>query len=484
MIETFMNKLKKLAGNIRYFFWWSAGIVPSVLENCPTNHTRYTAIGVIMVFIALLASFSFAFFLTSTFSISFPAALPGGVLYGLLIFSLDRAILTSFRKNETGKFSIAQRFLLTVSLAFIIGEPLLLQLFRKEIAFEMAQKSQIVSADSRQKATARFQTESDALENANKEIQNRLDNLKADRDEKEKAVIGETEGKVGSGKKGYGEAAKLKDRAFLEADTKYREFKTESAENLSQNRERLAQIRNEIEEEIRKILSANTESDGILAKHEALFNIVKTQPGAALVYIPLFISLLFCETLPLSIKVFGKKSVYDAALEIVENAAIANFEIEKTRQLAMKNAVEDRISVSVIEDKVADLHDEKERKFAERLKAAILCEFEMNTFRRQPAGNSGIGFGDVIEVEIVGHDDLKVKLQLPENARRETSLQDLAGDIQTIADETGAKDLNMKLKLKKAFSSKGHEIWDELPLLPQLESDQKLVLQFAPLTTI
>ena len=55
MNETFMNRLKKIAIIIRKFFWWSAGIVPSVLEKCPTNHARYTAIGVIMIFIAILA---------------------------------------------------------------------------------------------------------------------------------------------------------------------------------------------------------------------------------------------------------------------------------------------------------------------------------------------------------------------------------------------------------------------------------------------
>lgn len=476
--EKFMNRLRNILIAIRNFFWWSAGVVPSVLEKCPTNHAKYTAIGVIMVFIALLASFSFAFFLTSTFSISFPAALPGGVLYGFLIYSLDRAILTSYRKDETGKISIVQRFLLTISLALIIGEPLLLQLFRKEIAFEMAQKSQVVSTDSRQKATARFQTEINSLENANREIQNRRDALKAERDEKENAVIGETEGKVGSGKKGYGEAAKLKEKAFTESDAKYKEYITDSAETLLQNRERLAQIRNEIEEEIRRVSAADTAADGILAKHAALFNIVKTQAGAALVYVPLFVGLLFCETLPLSIKVFGKKSVYDVALETEETETVENFEAEKNRRRNMQNAVADRIADSIVHE--TNLRDDGERKVAKKMKAEILRNIENIEAKAFNRPKDAVGFGAEITVEVVGQDDLQIKLQLPENVRREISLQELGGDIQTIAAEIGAEDL----KLAKAFSSKGHEIWQDLPLLPQLESDQKLILQFAPVTTI
>ena len=303
-----MNRLRNILIAIRNFFWWSAGVVPSVLEKCPTNHTKYTAIGVIMVFIAVLASFSFAFFLTSTFAVAFPLAMLGGALWGIMIFSLDRVVLTSFRKDETSKIAIVQRFLLTISLAFIIGEPILLQLFRKEIALELVQKGQTVSADSRQKATARFQTEINDLENSNREIQSRLDALKTERDEKENAVIGETEGKVGSGKKGYGEAAKLKEKAFQESDAKYREAKTETAETLSNNRERLAEIRREIEEEIRRISAANTEADGVLAKHAALLNLVRREAGAAFVYVPLFLSIFFLETLPLSLKV-DRKSV-------------------------------------------------------------------------------------------------------------------------------------------------------------------------------
>ena len=466
-----MKRLKRLAIIIRNFFWWSAGVVPSVLEKCPTNHIRYTAIGVIMVFIAVLASFSFAFFLTSTFAVSFPLALLGGILWGFLIFSLDRVILTSFRKDETSKISIVQRFLLTISLAFIIGEPILMQLFAKEIKLELAQKGQTVSTDARKQATERFQTEIDDLENKNREIQSRLDALKTERDEKEAAVIGETEGKVGSGKKGYGEAAKLKDKAFQEADAKYREAKTETADILSNNRERLAQIRREIEDEIRRISAADSQADGVLAKHAALFNIVRREAGAAFVYVPLFLSILFLETLPLSLKVFGKESVYDAALRTEESEAVETFETEKTRRRREQNAVADRISESIINE--TNLRDKDERRVAEQRRAEILRNIAAKTFDGQ---KSAINFGSEITVEVVGQDDLTVKLQLPENVRREISLQELNGDIKTIAAEAGAENA----KLEKAFSSKGHEIWQDLPLLPQLERDQKLILQFAP----
>ncbi len=475
-----MNKLGKFRRLIRNFFWWCAGVVPSVLEKCPTNHGRYTAIGVIMVAIAALAAVSFTYFLMHTFAISFSTALPFGALWGGSVFSFDRAILTSFRKNETGKISIAQRFLLTVALALVIGEPLLLQMFGKEIQFELTQKGSIVSTDARQKATARFQPEVDALENSNREIESRLDTLKADRDVKETAVIGEIEGTSGTGKKGVGIAADRKTVAFQEADAKYKDAKTESAGILSKNRERLAQIRNEIEEEIRRINAAHTASDGILAKHEALFNIIRTQPGAALVYLPLLFVLMTLESFPVSLKVFGKPSVYDVALEAEESEEKENLASEKTRRQKRENNVDERISTTVADGTIEKLRDQGEREIARKIHAEILRKIVEKEFKRQTKETATASFGEEILIEVVGENDLTVKLQLPENTRTEVSLKDLVGDVRTIAKEIGVEGA----KLQKAFSSKGHEIWEDLPLLPQLERDQKLVLQFEPLNVI
>ncbi len=478
MSNRFMEKLQIIVSLIRRFFWWSAGVVPSVLEKCPTNQAKYTSIGVITFLISFLAIFSGAFFFSSTFDIPFVLALPGGILFGILIFSIDRVVLTSFRKEDTSKISIIQRYILTISIAFLIGEPLLLHIFRKEIAFEMAQKSQVVSADSRQKAFGRFQTEINTLETENKKIEERLDTLNQDRDTKENAVIGEIEGTIGSGKKGEGPAAARKNTAFTEADAKYKEYKTDSSDIIKQNKERMATMRGEIETETRTIAAANAQADGFLAKHAALFNIITTQPGAAFVYIPLFFFLLFFETLPLSLKVFGKKSVYDQTLEQEETGAIENLKAETDRRRLIKDAIAERISDSIIKGESASLPNRDEQSIADKIRIVILQEIAEKEFKRQTAENYGVKFGQEITVEVVGFEDLSINVQLPENAADEISLKDLAGDIEKIADKTGAEDL----KLKSAFSSKGHEIWEDLPLLPQLEYDRKLVLQFEPIT--
>lgn len=477
------NQSKNTGKSFRRQLWSAAGAVGSVLEDCPTEHNKYTAIGTVMIFIALLASVSFAFFLSATFGVPFLFALPFGFVWGGLIFCLDRVLLTSFRKGEKSRISIIQRFLLTAAIAIIIGEPLLLQFFRSEINLELVQKSQTVLQEAREKAEQRYKSEKDSLENNNREINTRLDNLKAERDAKEQTVISETEGKSITGKAGFGIAAKQKEIAFKEADEKYLDYKTEAAETLKKNAERLVAIGKAVEDETKLVGTANTEANGILARHKALISIVRNDLGAALIYIPLFIALLFLETLPLSVKVFGKTGVYDTALETAEAKQIneltdrIGFEKDYSANFfAMKKAFNKRLLEIVRDGKIKDLSDQKEIETVKILQAEILLEIEKDSFQRQTKSFDFAEFGDEIIVEIVGRDEFEFVCQLPKNARQKLTLESLSGDIRRISEKIG-KDL----KLAKAFSSLKHEITANLPLLPQLEDDRRMFLLFKPL---
>lgn len=470
--------------SIRNFFWWSAGIVIPVLEKCSTEHLKYTAIGVVMVFISLVASFSFAFFLALSFDISVFPAMFGGLVWGFgLVFCLDRVLLTSFRKGEPGFVAIAQRFMLTIALSLIISEPLLMYFFRYEIELELINKGRTVVTTARNEVTSRFQTEVESLQNANNQIQTRLDLLKADRDVKENAVIGEVEGTSGSGKKGEGIAAKRKDVAFKEADTKYNEFKTESAEILKQNNARLAEMRTEIDDETKAAAKAKEQAKGVLARHEALFAIVKSDAGAALIYLPLFFGLLLLETLPLSVKVFGKMGVYDTALEaeeakqIVEIKERNNFEKENlvnSRELQKKLA--EKLMQIIINDEIETLRDENDIRTARTLKTEALRMTENEAFNRMAKLIDEEKFGAAIIFEVIGNEEFEFVCEVPKNAQRTLSLDTLSGDIARIAEKIGGN-----LRLAKAFSSGMREISANLPLLGQLGNDRKLLIEFETL---
>lgn len=121
------------------FFWWCAGANIDILEDCPTDHSKYFGVGGTIVFTALMAGFAggFAFFTAfknPLMSVFF------GTFWGLLIFNLDRYIVSTIGKGDgTQKITIeewkiaAPRLLMACLLGFVISTPLELKIFESEI---------------------------------------------------------------------------------------------------------------------------------------------------------------------------------------------------------------------------------------------------------------------------------------------------------------------------------------------------------------
>lgn len=124
---------------INRFFWWCAGANIEILKKCPTDHAKYFGVGGTIVFTALMASFAGGY----AFYTAFKSALPSlffGAFWGLLIFNLDRYIVSTIGKGDgTQKITIeewklaAPRLLMAVLLGLVISTPLELKIFEKEI---------------------------------------------------------------------------------------------------------------------------------------------------------------------------------------------------------------------------------------------------------------------------------------------------------------------------------------------------------------
>jgi len=120
--------------------WWCAGARIDILEKeeCKSDHAKFFGIGGTILFTALMASFAggYAFFTAfkdPLLSMFF------GAFWGLLIFNLDRYIVSTIK--DDGKPSIsrgeiinaAPRLIMSVLLGFVIATPLELKIFETEI---------------------------------------------------------------------------------------------------------------------------------------------------------------------------------------------------------------------------------------------------------------------------------------------------------------------------------------------------------------
>jgi hypothetical protein len=475
---------ESLLTRVKYLLWWCAGADVAALKECPTDHAKYTAVGMMMLAVPCVAMVSFNFFVRQSFGAQTFAAAIGGAAWGALIFVLDRLILTFHRKGKREFWRALPRLILSVSLALVIGEPLLLRFFQSEIELEMRRNGQAVVTEARVNAEARMQAEKDALLKANADWQKRLDELQHARDEKQAAVIGEIEGKVGSGIKGEGLAARQKQEAAQEAKDEYERTRVEIAPLMAENKKRLEQLRAETEAEVKLIADSQSSATGALARQQALFSIIKREPGAAMTYVPLFLILLMIEIAPLTIKLTAPAGEYDKRLRLREANGVARAHrdtalerAEQRRAAKAENGVKGRITQAVIDDQT-DRLSVPEQEVAMLLRGTLLESFRQGILSQHAPQSWRKQFDGQVLVEIVDLPELSVSWQLPVNGRaRVTLAKELDGDLQKIA-EAVAADETQTASLVRATNSSGREVVRELPLLPQLAADQKLLLTF------
>jgi hypothetical protein len=477
------DERESLPTRVKYLLWWCAGADMAALKECPTDHAKFTAVGMMMLVVPCVAMVSFNFFVRQSFGAETFAATIGGVAWGALIFVLDRLILTFHRKGKREVLRALPRLILSLSLALVISEPLLLRFFQSEIDLEMRRAGQAVMTDARAKAEARGQAEKESLLNANADLQKRLDDLKRVRDEKQAAVIGEIEGTVGSGVKGEGLAARQKQEALQEAKDEYGKTHAEFAPLLAENKKRLEQLRAETEAEVKLIADSQASATGALARQQALYSIIKREPSAALTYVPLFLILLMIEIAPLTMKLTAPAGEYDKRLRLREANGVARAHrdtalerAEQRRAAKAENGVKGRITQAVIDDKTDRLSD-AEQETAALLRGTLLESFRQEILAQHAPQSWRRQFDGQVLVEIVDLPELSVSWQLPAIGRESVTLAELDGDLQKIA-EAVAADETQSVRLVRTTSSSGREVMRELPLLPQLGADQKLKLTF------
>lgn len=137
-----MKQEENKYSRIQYILWLVAGSEISVLKKCSNDYNRHANIGLMIIITSLFAGMT-AFIAGSTFEKeNITGVVIFAVVWAFLIFSLDRSMVNSIKKDPTqseksiwGYF--APRLVLAIILSFFMSIPIEHIVFSEKIAFQM-----------------------------------------------------------------------------------------------------------------------------------------------------------------------------------------------------------------------------------------------------------------------------------------------------------------------------------------------------------
>jgi hypothetical protein len=344
---------------ITSFFLICSGADSQLLKKCPTETSKYAGIGATIFFTGLFAALAGGYALHMVFDSVWVASI-FGLLWGLMIFNLDRYIVSSMRKEgRVGRELLAAspRIILAIIISIVIAKPLELKIFEKEINPELIIMEQEVRARQEDKVKIRYTAAQDSLKNEIATLQAQVISKTKSRDTLLIIAQQEADGTGGSKKKNLGPIYKVKKADAERAEVELQQLKTANEARI-RNLELLAEKNDHaVQTEIATL--QRTPLNGPAARLEALDRL--TENSLAIAWANWFIMLLFIalETAPVLVKIISSRGPYDNLLKVEEH----NFIALETEEMAKTNAA--------VKERTGNLNQHERDYITNRLNGAL-----------------------------------------------------------------------------------------------------------------
>lgn len=306
------------------WFVFCAGSSTEVLIQCPRSEwIKHTGIGVTVFFTGLLAILSsyYAFQLIFPgFWISFMLS----IIWGTVIFNLDRYIVSSFRINQTPKqevFQVIPRLIMAFAISLVISKPLELEIFKFEVN-QVLESEKIELSDS---LTRKYHKEMDIWDGKIAAFKTELKGYFDLKETYYKEYICECDGTCGTGKSGRGIECftkKEKYEAFSQEFIQHKQRIERSIQGVEAEKQKVAKLF----EKNKQTIEANF-SYGFLSRLNALGKL------NSLASLAVTLLLALVEITPVLTKFFAPKGPYDHLLQMGEY----DFKVKYVKSVYQKN---------------------------------------------------------------------------------------------------------------------------------------------------
>jgi hypothetical protein len=369
------------AGKIMQFLWKCAGGDKYLLERATySDQIKYMCLGGIVFATGAMAGLAGGYAFYTIFSPKGSAvenvtdlqttilSLIFGLIWGLMIFNIDRFIVTSTGKGDgTEKItwdelkSAIPRIIMGAIIAITISKPIEIRMFQTEINNKLYESQLVLQKEFEKKTRKNFEDRLKDLGTENNEVQNRIDNYIQKIATKDSLYnIEMTEGNGGRGE-GEGPVA-------LALKSERNRLESEMNSFISQNKYKIDDIakrRKEINVELEIALSQNKK---VASGLDGLLERIKLAHEVAGWEITLFITLLFMaiELTPIFFKLMLNKTPYDYLSENrddlirAENGIEVRYDYYKDREGIERHLIINHEAKKIIFEKMKVTEIQKE----------------------------------------------------------------------------------------------------------------------------
>lgn len=363
---------------LQRFFIFCSGADIDILEECSAGErTKYAGIGATVFFTAVMATIASAYALFTVFD-NYVTSIFFGFIWGLLIFNLDRFIVSTIKKRENFFDEFLQatpRIALAVIIAIVIAKPLELKIFEKEINQVLLEEKNDMTLANKDQLALQYTPTVEALTSEIENLKSEVADKEADVNALYETYIAEAEGRKGTEIIGKGPVYKEKREKHDAELAALADLRAANNEKIAATEARIGELSTEYQAKVTETQPVIDGFDGLMARVNAL-NKLPWLPS-------FFIFLLFLaiETSPIIAKLLSPKGAYDLKLEEQESALKSWVTQQKTQREVLVTTDRD------VNNRVyADIAEEQELYDYKRKKARELMQMQADAFYKKQKG--------------------------------------------------------------------------------------------------
>ncbi len=317
--------------NDNKFLWWCAGAHQKLLKEFPSEHTKYSGLGGVLLATFVLATLSAGYAIYSVFG-SWLWTIGFALIWGVIIFNFDRFLVSTMRKYGISKrkqiWMAVPRIALALLIGVVIARPLEMKIFEKEINVKMTenlhkkiQLNDSLLAMENKSLLSAAESERQRLLGRKLAIEDTLHNLQT-------AYVQEADGTGGSRQRGIENITRLKQDAYNQAKIQFTPELVILDKNISSQDSLMKSAKAAMEEKRKQFEVSAMANMGFLERNKALSDL--TEQEASVIWASLLISMLIIliEIGPVLSKLIMPVGPYDIALAKEELLQMAHHESE------------------------------------------------------------------------------------------------------------------------------------------------------------